>query len=355
MNTADRRNTARPANSNTGPRHVAVGKTNGRYRLSIDGTEFFVRGAGGSGPRIDRLAAHGANSIRTWSTRDGHSVLDAAHKAGLMVLMGIRVGLERHGFDYDDEAAVAAQLDRITGEVLGLKNHPALLGWGIGNELNLNATNPAVWSAVNGIARRIHDVDGNHPTTTMLAGVRKETVADIQERAPDLDFLSVQMYGTVGSAKERIAAAGYDGPYLITEWGATGHWEVPCTEWGAPVEQTSSEKADAIVERYRQAIEGDAERCMGSYVFLWGQKQERTPTWYGLFTEDGKETEAIDAMHFVWTGAWPAHRAPRLTGVSIDGKGRYDSVRLATGSRATATLETDATAGPGIDVHAEVL
>ena len=346
---------AQPPADPAGPRRVEVTRIDGAYRLTVDGAEFFVRGAGGSGQRMEGLAAHGANSIRTWSTNNGTAVLDAAQKAGLMVLMGIRVGLERHGFDYDDEAAVAEQLDRITGEVLGLKDHPALLGWGIGNELNLNATNPAVWSAVNDIARRIHDVDGNHPATTMLAGIRKATVDDIRERTPDLDFLSVQMYGSVGSAKEMIAAAGYDGPYLITEWGATGHWEVPSTEWGAPVEQTSSEKADAIVERYRKAIDGDPERCMGSYVFLWGQKQERTPTWYGLFTEDGRETEAIDAMHFLWSGAWPDHRAPRLTGIAIDGKGRYDSVRLSASAKVTATIETTAKPGAGIEVRAEVL
>ena len=52
---------------------------------------------------------------------------------------------------------------------------------------------------------------------------------------------------------------------------------------------------------------------MGSYVFLWGQKQERTPTWYGMFLEDGTETETIDVMHYIWTGAWPENRTPQST------------------------------------------
>jgi len=38
----------------------------------------------------------------------------------------------------------------------------------------------------------------------------------------------------------------------------------------------------------------DNKLCLGSYVFFWGQKQERTPTWYGMFLKSGEETAAID-------------------------------------------------------------
>ena len=46
------------------------------------------------------------------------------------------------------------------------------------------------------------------------------------------------------------------------------------------------------------------EQIVGNYVFLWGQKQERTPTWYGLFTPEGEATESVDVMTYLWTGAW---------------------------------------------------
>src|SRR5690606_12293825 len=110
------------------------------------------------------------NSIRTWGTRSAQEILDRAHELGMTVTLGLGVTGERHGFDYSDEEAVAAQLERVRLDVLRYKDHPALLIWAIGNELNLNARNPAVWDAVNDISKMIHELDPNHLTTTTLAG-----------------------------------------------------------------------------------------------------------------------------------------------------------------------------------------
>jgi hypothetical protein len=63
-----------------------------------------------------------------------------------------------------------------------------LIIWAIGNELNLRATNPKVWDAVNEISKMIHEIDPNHLTTTTLAGIGKDLIDDIKERASDLDL-----------------------------------------------------------------------------------------------------------------------------------------------------------------------
>ena len=137
------------------PVKVEIRKTDSSYQLTRDGKPYFVRGAGGAA-YPDRIKAFGGNSIRTWSTRDAQKVLDTASKYGLTVLMGLDVARERHGFNYDDTAAVQKQFNRIRDEVLKYKDHPALLGWGIGNELNLQYKNPKVWNAVNDISKMIH-------------------------------------------------------------------------------------------------------------------------------------------------------------------------------------------------------
>lgn len=314
------------------PVKVELVNNDNHFQVLRNGEPYHIKGAGTKFDKIRILAHNGANSCRTWSTETelytADQFMDSAHNYNLTVTLGLDVQKERKGFDYNDSVAVKKQFEYIKNEVLKYKDHPALLVWGIGNELNLNYSNPKVWDAVNDIAKMIKEVDPHHPTTTMLAGIKEYDVKEIAKRCPDLDFLSIQMYGDLPNLQERIRESGYDGPYVVSEWGATGHWEVARTEWDAPIEQTSKEKAESYIHRYRVAIESDSLRCLGSYVFFWGQKQERTPTWYGLFTEEGNPTETIDAMHFLWKGKWPENRAPQLDSMRLNGLSAFDNVIL---------------------------
>jgi hypothetical protein len=168
---------------------------------------------------------------------------------------------------------------------------------------------------------------------TMLAGIGPDTVNFIKTRAPDLDVLGIQSYADIVNLPRYLKDTDWTGPYIVTEWGATGHWEVGKTQWGAPIENDSTTKADFYLKRFDTAIRPDQRQCLGSYVFLWGQKQERTPTWYGVFLESGEETAAVDTMHYIWNGAWPANRSPRLEGASLDGKTSSQNARLKPGQR----------------------
>jgi len=326
-----------------GPKKVVVVKSDSSYFLEVDGKPFFVKGGGLEYGNMEALKAHGGNAFRTWrynnSKHTGMEVLNKADSLGLMVVMGLELAKERHGFDYNDAAAVEKQKQQILDEVKQMKDHPALLAYGLGNELNLRYTNPKVWDAVNDLAVAIHQIDPNHPVTTMLAGADKEVIAQIMQRAPDLDFLSFQIYGDIVNLPRYIKESGYQGPYFITEWGATGHWEVPQTSWGRPIEPTSNQKASDYMHRYQQVIEKNTDRCLGSFVFLWGQKQERTPTWYGLFLENGDETETVDAMHYVWNGEWPKNRTPQLKGLLMNHKNAYQNVIVTPGEEFLAEVD----------------
>ena len=301
------------------------------YRIFLNDAPFFIKGAGVQKENMETLAAHGANSARTWSTENGQEVLDQAQALGLKVMMGIWVVPERHGFDYNDENAVQKQLERIREKVIEFKDHPALMIWGIGNELNHHATNPKVWDAVNDISEMIHEIDPHHLTTTSLAGISQQDVDHINTLASDLDFISIQVYGSVDILPELVSASTYTGPLLITEWGATGYWEVPKTDWDAPLENNSSVKADLYGKRYEKSIVGQSQQVMGSFVFLWGNKQERTPTWFGMFLPGGNETESVDMMHYAWNGAWPDNRTPRLLDFTLEGQRGADNIRLKAG------------------------
>lgn len=311
---------------------VQIVPHNGGFRLLRGGQPYQVRGAGIDAGELASLAAHGGNSFRTWSTSSSTpALLDEAARRDLTVILCLAIGRERQGFDYDDEQAVASQLAFAREEVTKYRNHPALLAWMIGNEPNLNFTNPRVFDAINDISKMIHEVDGRHPTTVALASFNAELAALIESRAPDLDFVSIQMYGELVHLPDVIARSGYSGPFMVTEWGAIGHWEMPRTAWGAPIEQNSSEKAANYLNGWHNGLEPVAARLLGNYVFLWGQKQERTPTWFGMFLADGSETESVDVVHRLWNGSWPDNRAPRIDSLTIDSRTSFQDVRLRPG------------------------
>ena len=305
-----------------------------------------------------KFKSHGGNSIRTWRTdngrQTGQQVLDMALENGVTVTMCLEVERERHGFDYNDADAVEAQFQKLKTEVLKYKDHPALLMWAIGNELNLEYSNPKVYDAVNQLSLMIHKIDPNHPTTTTIAGINQELVNVITERASDIDVLSIQLYGDIVNLPKYIVETGWTGPYMVTEWGATGHWEVGTTSWGAPIEQTSTIKANNYLNRYQTAIQPYEDQCIGSYVFLWGQKQERTPTWYGMFLETGEETESIDVMHYLWNGNWPLNQSPRLDSIKLNGQIASESITITPNKEYSAKAFVSDLDGDSITYHWEI-
>jgi hypothetical protein len=191
--------------------------------------------------------------------------------------------------------------------------------WGIGNEYELAYSNTAVWRAVNDIAKMVHELDPHHPTSTVTAGTSVEKLKFVKKELTAIDIYGINTYGDIETVQEKLDSGGYTRPYMITEWGPNGHWESPKTPWGMSLEQTSTEKAKCYLVRYTNYIAANNKQCIGSFAFLWGQKQEYTHTWYGLFTEKGESTEAIDALTFCWKGVYPENRSPQIDSVKMDG------------------------------------
>lgn len=298
---------------------VTVAQQDGKWTLLVNGEPFYIKGAGGE-KHMDVLLECGGNTVRTWGVENAQEVLDLAEKKGLKVMMGLWVQHERHGFDYNDEDKVAKQLESFRLAVRKYKDHPALLLWGIGNEYELQYNNTKVWKAVNDIAEMVKQEDPNHPTSTVTAGTNDVKVGFVQKELTAIDIYGINTYGNIGNVHKVLEKANFERPYMITEWGPNGHWESPKTRWGASIEQTSTEKAEVYKERYEKYIWDKRDKCLGSFAFLWGQKQEYTSTWYGVFTEDGEPTEAIDVLQFNWTGEYPENRAPKIEGLRVNGR-----------------------------------
>ncbi len=294
--------------------------TGGQWVLLRDGAPYHIKGAGGS-RYLGALAAAGGNSLRIWGVdqiergdEKDRNLLDHAHALGLAVTVGIWVHHPRLGFDFNDAAAVRKQRKRVRAAVRKYKNHPALLIWGLGNEVELATPgdDPVMWNELNELARIVKEEDPGHPVMTAIAGVQAHVVQAIMEHYPAIDILGVNTYDRAPRLHQELKHFGWDKPYIMSEFGPRGHWESKKTPWGAPVEQTSEAKAAAYAKAYRCIFTEGAGRCLGSYAFNWGHKQEVTPTWYGMHLESGERTPAVDAMTEAWTGRRPANRCPAI-------------------------------------------
>lgn len=312
------------------PVKVELRRSGDRWDLLRAGEPYRVAGAGGV-DHLDRLAAAGANSLRTWGTDQTEKVIDEAGRRGLTVTAGLWIEHERNGFNYDDPVAVAAQIQRHCAAVDRFKDHPALLLWSVGNEVETNATNPKVWDTIEAVAAYIKRVDPAHPVMVVTAHVSPEVVAAIKARCPSVDLLGCNSYQGLLVLAADVRRSGWTGPYLVTEWGSDGNWEVAKTPWGAEVEPTSTEKAFQFALRYPLILR-DGDRCLGSYAFYWGQKQETTPTWFNLFTEAGAETEAVEVLQALWSGGRTPLLAPRITPLRINGAPATAGLKVAPGA-----------------------
>jgi hypothetical protein len=282
--------------------------------ITRGGQPFFVKGAGGDEHLAD-LAAAGGNSLRTWTTTGLGAILDDAQKLGLTVCAGIWLEHECSWFSYANPEHCARQAERVKKEVMQFRDHPALLFWGIGNEVEGDGSNVAFWQQLERLAKSVKELDPAHPTFTAVAGLQEAKAAGLTAHTPSLDFVGINTYGALPGLRGYLTKIGWERPWVVTEYGPRGFWEVPRTAWGAPIEQTSGDKARFIRKAYETTLLPGGD-CWGGYVFLWGQKQEATATWFGIYTATGETTAVRDVMHELWIGQPPLHRAPEIKKLS---------------------------------------
>ncbi|MCL2875492.1 MAG: glycosyl hydrolase [Betaproteobacteria bacterium] len=275
------------------------------------------RGAAFSGDRaaLEKLAATGANAVRVYHEWDAW-VLDEARKLGIGVLMGLDVGLPRYGFRLDDPKAIAVQENRIRAFVQRYRNHPALLAWVIGNEVEHGIDDPLpAWREINRLAGVVKKLDPAHPTVMSVNDGSTQYMKQLAGCCTHIDMIGLNLYaGAAFGLEGRIRAAGIGKPLLITELGPLGQWQAGRKPWGAPVELTSREKA-AYFRRVLAEM-GKNPQVRGVFAFLWGVKQEQTATWHSLLLSDNTLTEITDALAEAW-GRPSAKPAPTILGIGI--------------------------------------
>jgi hypothetical protein len=300
------------------PIAVKLVQKGAKWELLRGGQPYFIKGVGGNGSKAD-LKALGGNSFRTWGADNLESQLDEAQKLGLTVTIGIWLGHKEHGFSYNNAQQVAEQYESAKKAIDRYKNHPALLMWAIGNEMEVGFADddPAVWQAVEKIATYAHQVDPKHPTMTVVAELGAKKVEGINKHCPSIDVIGINSYGGGPSIVDRYPKAGGTKPFVVTEFGPAGTWESKRNEWGTVAEPTSTAKGAAYRSTYEKTVLGSP-LCLGSYAFTWGNKQEASATWFGLLLPDGTRLEAVDDLAELWTGKAPTNRVPRIETLALE-------------------------------------
>jgi len=312
-----------PAGNPSAPTTIRFNGTS--YELLRHGKPYFINGAGGVS-HFEELKAAGGNSVRIWDDIDADRLLDEAQALGLTVMFGLWVEREMEGFDYNDQAAVERQYERIRKTVLKYRNHPALLLWCVGNEWSQEADNFKVFGEVNRLARLVHELDPDHPVSTAISPDSKRAIWLVSRQCPDVDILAVNSYGLTDRLDEFFRQGGWSKPYLISEYGAPAYWEVPTAPWGAPDEPDSKQKNAFVRQFYQKHIGSRPAGCFGAYLFYWGNKQEETHTWFSVFDEQGRQTPLVGLMRELWSGraalgrAAPSNQAPMVGQLLVDGR-----------------------------------
>src|SRR6185312_8293056 len=126
--------------------------------------------------------------------------------------------------------------------------------WDVGNEVILTTQDHftgaqveqeriAYAQYVNQVVDAIHAADPNHPVTSTDAYTGAWPY--YKQYTPDLDLMAVNSYGAGCTVPTDYASGGYTKPYILTEGGASGEWEVPNDANGVPTEPTDTAKRDA--------------------------------------------------------------------------------------------------------------
>ncbi len=309
---------------------VRVTGSQGDWQLTVGGRPYTVKGltwgpAMADAPRyMPDLKSMGVNTVRTWGTdASSKPLLDAAAAQGLKVVNGFWLqpggGPGSGGcVNYvTDTTYKSTMLTEFAKWVDTYKSHPATLMWNVGNEsvlglqncyggTELEAQRNAYTTFVNDVAKKIHSIDPDHPVTSTDAWTGAWPY--YKRNAPDLDLYSMNSYGNLCKVRQDWIDGGYDKPYIITEGGPAGEWEVPDDVNGIPDEPTDVQKADGYTTAWG-CVTGHRGVALGATLFHYGLEHDFGGVWFNLLP-DGLKRLSYYAVKKAYTGSTTGDNTP---------------------------------------------
>ena len=247
------------------------------------------------------MVSAGIDTVRTYGVIPDREVLDTLHARGIGVLMTVFYG-------YGDTPTTAVS------NVCSLKDHPAIIGWLVGNEWNYNNLGRNVGfdeaaDAVEQVVRAIKLNDNTRPVSTVYGGLPEMGLLACMSEV-DVWGLNVYTGASFGSLFEQWAARSQK-PMYFGEYGADAF----DTRIGA---ENETYQAD-IVGTLTSEIHAHSVRvggvCTGGMVFEFSDEWWKFSggSWGGHDTQSSWENGAYaDAgMQEEWWGLVRMDRTPR--------------------------------------------
>ncbi|MFJ8145785.1 discoidin domain-containing protein [Streptomyces sp. NPDC096048] len=309
---------------------VEVVGPQGNWQLTVGGQPYTVKGltwgpAIADAPKyMPDVKSMGVNTIRTWGTDGGTKpLLDSAAANGVRVVNGFWLqpggGPGSGGcVNYvTDTTYKNNMLTEFAKWVEAYRSHPATLMWNVGNEsvlglqncysgAELEAQRNAYTSFVNDVAKKIHSIDPDHPVTSTDAWTGAWPY--YKRNAPDLDLYSMNSYGDVCGVQEDWEEGGYTKPYIITEGGPAGEWEVPDDANGVPDEPTDVQKAEGYTKAW-DCVTGHDGVALGATLFHYGTEHDFGGVWFNL-VPDGLKRLSYYAVKKAYSGSTTGDNTP---------------------------------------------
>ncbi len=313
-----------------GPSVVRVTGSQGNWQLQVNGAPWEVKGITYGPPQnaldgyVRDLKSMGVNTIRAWGVDDNTpALLNKAAQHGIKVVVGHWLN---QGADYVNDTAYKTNVkNEIVARVNALKGLQGVLLWDVGNEVILTmqdfglpadvveARRVAYARFVNEVAVAIHAADTNHPVTSTDAWTGAWPY--YKNYSPALDLLAVNSYGAIGGVKADWIAQGHTKPYILTEGGPAGEWEVPNDLNGVPTEPTDLAKRAGYTASWN-AIKAHPGVALGATEFHYGLENDFGGVWLNVFTGGWKRL-GYHALKAAYTGTPSANTPPEITSMTV--------------------------------------
>jgi hypothetical protein len=266
----------------------------GSWYLEVDGKPFYIKGAGcgyargKDGTDFLKLAKElGANAVRTWGTDQGtKEYLDAANSYGLKVTAGIWLNYVTGNSDSDylnDSDYKIKKRKEALEYVKRFKNHPAILMWGVGNEVISSTNDPQVRIAIcrfmEELIQAIHKIDPSHPVTYASKGTTD--LQYLKDYVPSLDIIGMNMYRSIHTAHGAWELLAVDKPYIFTEYGHPISLYMPKDNNGCSIELSDKNKAKIYANAVLTIFSSKGYN-LGGFAFNMGEVSQSSMTWHNL-------------------------------------------------------------------------